>query len=125
MGMHRAGGATAPRRPGSPASTVGRGSRRRGSIVRRSRITLRGGFPSVKLRAAVCLSFGLLLLSAVTAFAADAKPAAKPAAAKPAAPKPASSSKTAAAEKTPAAPVDSLTILEKKVAKDSTNFDNL
>jgi len=84
----------------------------------------------VKLRAAVCLSFGLLLLSAVTAFAADEKPAAKPAAtkpaaAKPAAPKPASSSKTAGAEKTPAAPVDSLTILEKKVAKDSTNFDNL
>jgi len=87
----------------------------------------------VKLRAAVSVAFGLLLLS-LSAFAADEKPAtAKPAATKPAATKPAASKPAAGkpatskttGEKTPAAPLDSLAMLEKKVAKDSTNFDNL
>lgn len=84
----------------------------------------------MKLRAAVSVAFGLLLLS-VSAFAADEKPATakpaatKPAASKPAAGKPATSKTTGTAVKTPAAPMDSLAMLEKKVAKDSTNFDNL
>ena len=84
----------------------------------------------MKLRAAVSVAFGLLLLS-VSAFAADEKPATakpaatKPAASKPAAGKPATSKTTGPAVKTPAAPMDSLAMLEKKVAKDSTNFDNL
>jgi Flp pilus assembly protein TadD len=86
----------------------------------------------VKLRAAVPVAFGLLTLFSISAFGADdtsasGKPATtKPAASKPAASKPASPSKTTGtAEKAVAAPTDSLTILEKKVAKDSTNFDNL
>ena len=73
----------------------------------------------MKLRVAVPVAVGIVALFALPAFALTEKPkasmsAAKPAAAKPAAPKTA-----------PAAPVDSLTRLERMVAKDSTNFDNL
>ena len=75
----------------------------------------------MKLRVAVPVAVGIVIF-ALPAFALTEKPkasmsAAKPAAAKPAAPK--------TAEKAPAAPVDSLTRLERMVAKDSTNFDNL
>jgi tetratricopeptide (TPR) repeat protein len=90
----------------------------------------------VKLRAAVPATFGLMILFAVPAFAADTKPAAskpattkpaasKPAASKPAAPKTAAPKTAGTTEKAAAAPVDSLARLEKLVAKDSTNFDNL
>src|SRR5215831_16465220 len=112
---------------------VSRGSRTRGSIVRRSRFTPRGGTPSVKLRAAVPVAFGLLILISVSAFA-DTKPMSgapataktAPATPKPAASKPASSKSTGTTAKTAeAAPVDSLARLEKMVAKDSSNFDNL
>jgi len=73
------------------------------------------------------VAVGIAVVFAFPAFALTEKPkasmlAAKPAAAKPAAAKPAAP-KTA--EKAPAAPVDSLTRLERMVAKDSTNFDNL
>lgn len=85
----------------------------------------------MKLRAAVPVTFGLMILFAVPAFAADTKPAAskpattKPAASKPAASKPAAPKTAAATEKAAPAPVDTLARLEKLVAKDSTNFDNL
>jgi Flp pilus assembly protein TadD len=58
----------------------------------------------------------LLLMPAVRANAADAKPAA--------AAKPAASGQKVTDAKTPAA-VDSLGLLERAVAKDSTKFDNL
>jgi hypothetical protein len=82
----------------------------------------------VKLRAAVSVAFAFCCSrfppSPPTRSRRPAKPAAtKPAASKPAAGKPATSKTTG--EKTPAAPLDSLAMLEKKVAKDSTNFDNL
>jgi cytochrome c-type biogenesis protein CcmH/NrfG len=69
----------------------------------------------VKLRAAVPVAVGIFVLFALPAFSATKPAASKPAASKPAAAKPAA----------PAAPVDSLTRLERAVAKDSTNFDNL
>jgi len=77
----------------------------------------------VKLRAAVPVAVGIFLMFALPAFAATEKPAASKSTAKPAAAKPAAP-KTAPAP-APAAPVDSLTRMERAVAKDSTNFDNL
>jgi tetratricopeptide (TPR) repeat protein len=78
----------------------------------------------VKLRAAVPVALGIFVLFALPAFAATEKPAASKSATKPATAKPVAP-KTSSTEKAPAAPVDSLTRMERAVAKDSTNFDNL
>ena len=86
----------------------------------------------MKLRVAVPVVVAISVLFAVSAFAADTPAASKPATSSTGTSKPPATKSTSAkstskgtTEKAAAAPVDSLARLEKLVAKDSTNFDNL